>query len=75
MKIYILTCVNEESELVYARPYKLEIGAHIAMTEAILAEYESEKERVGYMDIGERSGAIGNDDWCYLYTIVEEELI
>lgn len=75
MKIYILTCVNEESELVYAKPHKFEVGAHAAMIETILAEKESEGERVGYWEIGERSGAIGNVDWCYKYTIVEEELI
>ena len=77
MKIYILCCVNEESELVLAKPFKEEDMAHKTMTDYLLAEYEDRKRMWPdtYEEINKRSGAVGGESWCYLYTIVEEELI
>lgn len=75
MKIYILTCINEDSELVFCKAYKTRCLANADM----LMYLENEREEfIGspghYCNIGDLGAAIGDETRCYVYYITEDEL-
>ena len=77
MKIYILTCINEASELVSCKAYKTLQLAASDMICSVMAEY-SEFKKVGrrgiYTDIRDTSAAVGDEECCYIYDITEDEI-
>ena len=76
MKVFILTCINEESTLVSANAYRTREEAQIAMKTAFYAEkidFE-ERGRLDYADLKENKAAVGNDEYCYVWDITSDIL-
>ena len=75
MKIFILTCINESSELVYAKAFKTLQGAKAEMFLQATAEHEefAIAGRPGlYCDYGDMSTACGDQEYCYVWNITED---
>lgn len=76
MKIYILTCINENSELCFCKAYRTKEEAQLAL----LNQYNTEKEQwctggnLDYEEITFDGAAIGNEAYCYVWDITEDEL-
>ena len=78
MKIFILTCINESSELVYAVAYRTIAEAQDKMKKHAKVESEefAEQGRPGnYCNIGEMSSACGDEEQCYVWNITEQKEI
>lgn len=76
MKIFILTCINESSELVYAVAFRTLAEAQSKMRQHAQVESEefSDLGRPGnYCDIGEMSSACGDEEQCYIWNITEQQ--
>lgn len=74
MKIYILTCINEDSELVFCKAYKTRCLANADMLRYLENEREEFIEGPYYCNIGDSGAAIGDETHCYVYYITEDEL-
>ena len=77
MKIYILTCINEESQLVSCKAYKsLDLAQAEMICQAMSERDEFEKiGRLGnYCDIKDMSAACGDKEYCYVWNITEDEV-
>ena len=76
MKIYILTCINENSELVSAKAYYDLLVAQSLMRKEWTVEcsdFES-NGRLGYHELRDRSASCGNEEYGYIWNITEAEL-
>lgn len=78
MKIYILTCINEDADLVYCQPFWYLAEAQNTMKEMYEAErreFES-NERLDddYDVLSHKFAVIGNCDYHYNFRIDEREL-
>ena len=73
MKIYILTCVNEQGIVVSADPFISEWEAKNALKRQYYTEAEEfdEEDRGGIQD---ETAFVGNDDDHYYWQIFQEEL-
>lgn len=77
MKIFILTCINENSELVYAVAHRTLSEAQSKMREHARVESEefADLGRPGnYCNVSEMSSACGDEEACYVWDITEQEL-
>lgn len=76
MTIYILTCINESSELVSCKPYKnLDMAQAMMRVEAEAEAKDFEdNDRPDYGYIGDFSAAVGTEDHGYIWNITEAEL-
>ena len=77
MKIYILTCINEESSLVSCKPYTNIDSAKLDMVKQAVAERDEFRKanRQGqYFRPGNMSSAVGDNEYCYIYNITEAEI-
>ncbi len=73
MKIYILTCVNEEGRVVSAEPFKSFADAAGAMRREYYAEAEDyDEENRGY--VADTTAFVGNEEYRYFWQIHETEL-
>ena len=75
MKIFILTCINESSELVYAVAYRTLEEAQAKMRCHALVECDefAHLGRPGhYCNIGDMSSACGDEEQCYVWNITEQ---
>lgn len=73
MKIYILTCVNEQGIVVSAEPFILLGQAENAMRRQYYTEAEEfDEEDRGY--IQNESAFVGHEDSSYYWQIFTEEL-
>lgn len=78
MKIYILTCINENAELVYCRPFCSLPEAQEEMED----RYEAERSEFllskslddDYGRLEPMYATVGNFNYHYNFQIVEEEL-
>ncbi len=78
MKLYILTCVNEEGDVVYVQPFVNRDLAHATMS----AQYNSEREKYIFNEnlcedrdfYGDIEASVGSEEvYCY-WKIHEREL-
>lgn len=77
MKIYILTCVNADSELVRCKAYGTRELAWREMMTSAMAEFSelADLKRSGlYFNNGDNFAAVGDVEECYLYTITEDKI-
>ena len=77
MKIYILTCINEESQLVSCKAYRSSDEAKIAMVNQAVAERQEfrKADRPGqYLHPGDTSTAVGDEEYCYIWNITEDDV-
>lgn len=77
MKIYILTCVNENGDIVSVQPFKARELAFANMATQYYAErkeFERDGTLDGHDDIDEDSAVVGNDRYYYFWRIFEREL-
>ena len=75
MKIFILTCVNENSELCSCKSYRTREEAQVAM----LNQFNNERGNwtfgnLEYEEIDNNGAGIGNEGYCYEWKITEDEL-
>ena len=78
MKIFILTCINESSELVYAVAFQTLAEAQDKMKKHAKVEGEefADLGRPGnYCNIGIMSSACGDEEQCYVWNITEQKEI
>ena len=77
MKIYILTCINEESTLVSCEVYKMLLSAQADMICSAMSERD-EFEKIGrpgnYCNIKDMSASVGDEEYCYIFNITEKDL-
>ena len=77
MKIYILTCISECGQLVTCKSYKRLSEAQVVMRAVASAE-SNVFQRIGrpgcYSEIGERVSAVGDEEYCYIWNITEDEI-
>lgn len=77
MKIYILTCINEESTLVSCKPYKDPDEAKIDMLNQCVAErgeFQKANRPGQYFKPNDMSASVGDEEYCYIWNITEAEL-
>lgn len=76
MTIYILTCINECSELVYAQAFKEFNEAQKSMDASFIVEKNDFgiRGRLEYANLGTTSASLGNEEYCYVWNITEAEL-
>lgn len=77
MKIYILTCINEEGSLVSCKAYHTSDEAKIEMINQAVAERREfqKADRMGqYFKPGDMKTAVGDEEYCYLWNITEDEV-
>ena len=78
MKIYILTCVNEDGDVVSVEPFKTRALANATMCAQYSAErreFEEEETLDPDHDFIEGNlAAVGNDRYHYVWQIHEREL-
>lgn len=78
MKIYILTCVNEDGDVVSVEPFKTRESANATMCAQYSAdrrEFEEHETLDPDHDfIEENIASTGNDTYYYVWQIFEREL-
>lgn len=76
MQIYILTCVDECSELLFAKAYKTLEETQTVMRSRLTDHAEDLKrcDRFEYLNIDEMGGATGNADWSFEYKITPDNI-
>lgn len=78
MKIYILTCINENSELVLCKPYKrIPTLAKADMYSEANSRYEElikQNRPDAYIELDDMSACVGNEARCFNFKITEAEL-
>ena len=77
MKIYILTCINEESTLVSCKAYKTSGEAKIAMVNQAVAErgeFRKANRPGQYFKPSDTHAAVGDEEYCYIWNITEDEI-
>ena len=78
MKLYILTCINEDATLVYCQPYSCRVDAENAMEEMYEAERKefeaNERLDEDYDQFTSKYAVVGNCDYHYDFQITECDL-
>lgn len=78
MKIYILTCVNEDGDVVSVQPFKMREMAFAVMAEQHDAERrefdENEALDPDHDYLEDNMASVGNDRYYYVWQIFEREL-
>lgn len=78
MKIYILTCVNEDGDVVFVQPFTTHELAHATMDAQYRAERRDFEEDETLDDdhdfIEENIASAGSDTYYYVWQIFEREL-
>lgn len=76
MKVYVLTCINADSELVFARVFRTKKEAQSSMRRSVESMRLHFEENYGecYKEMENDGAAIGNESKCFIYDITEAEL-
>lgn len=77
MKIYILTCINEEGTLVSCKAYHSSDEAKIDMVNQSVAERTEfrKADRPGqYFKPGDTKTIVGDEEYFYIWNITEDEV-
>lgn len=76
MKVYILTCINEGSELVYVKAFREHFSARAEMLAQLhkMVDVLVIEGHFDYQVIHESSAAIGDDSFYYAWKITEDEI-
>ena len=76
MKVYVLTCINEEAEIVLLELFQTHAQARERMIESFNAECEelNNTGRLDYEHAGPESASCGNSEYYYWWKIHSREL-
>lgn len=76
MTIYILTCINQNSELSFARAFRTKKEAQSNMKRSVESIRARFARNYGehYVKVGNDGASVGNDSLCFIYNITEAEL-
>ena len=73
MKVFILTCVDENCDLIFCKAYRSPKEAKDEMT-LQFNEKKAEPSRIDYANINDASADIGNEYYGFVWQITEDEL-